>query len=165
MHSLTARGCPHASKRSSGTWRPDDYDVIHTAGTSGAFSSRGPVFHPITLGCDRSLGRRDAASSVARLLCHGGRGQAKFAETGARGGANRYFATLLVRPLPPLTGNVQEPLLGGDRGLCWLFHSGAASGNLRSATVPRDSDCGNLVCAVTIHQGQVSQSRLFRYQR
>ena len=42
MHSLTARGCPHASKRSSGTWRPDDYDVIHFQ-TAGGRATRSPL--------------------------------------------------------------------------------------------------------------------------
>ena len=75
----------HASKRSSGTWGPDDYDVIHDGReywahlqTAGGRATRSPV------DVDDHRGDADAGTSVAWLLCHLGRGQGEIGPDTAR---------------------------------------------------------------------------------
>ena len=64
----------HASKRKSGTWGPDDYDVIHDGRDIGRIFKAGggvPEDHPwmwTITGAERER-------TVARILCRPGRGQ------------------------------------------------------------------------------------------
>ena len=62
----------HASKRSSGTWGPDDYDVISNGWAISNALARVP---PTVLGRGHHRRGSDAGASLARLLRQPGRGQ------------------------------------------------------------------------------------------
>jgi hypothetical protein len=67
----------HASKRSSGAWGPDDYDVIdaHGRDIGRIFKAGRRRARRSALALDHHRRGGRAASAVARLLRHSGRGQ------------------------------------------------------------------------------------------